>query len=280
MEKRANAIERASLALQAASTAQQRSEAERVLISLCKSSNPYSLCLYILTKSKQPLAQFQALKAIYEAMLREWGELSITQRQQLRDVLLSFASTSKLEAFVANKLAQVAAVLFKREWLEREHPLIEAVKTRIMKLASTPDHLLSLSLAAIFAKALLAEFSCVQSSSLGLPCSFHVRCHRSFERSVLLPVFTLMVRIISAQTKALPSHADDSNQSVLRERVQLLSSCLAVMQSVLSWEFEESASNETLVMRLQASSDNSSVTSSSFVRPGPKWKMVANVLPF
>ncbi|KAF3796350.1 Exportin-4 [Nymphaea thermarum] len=96
------------------------SAAEATLVSLRQSSKPYQTCRFILENSHLANAKFQAASAIRDAAIREWGFLSLEEKQSLITYCLCFIlrSPASSEAYVQAKVSAVGAQLMKRGWLE------------------------------------------------------------------------------------------------------------------------------------------------------------------
>lgn len=94
--------------------------AEATLLDFRRSPHPYQACQFILEQSHMANARFQAAAAIQEAALREWGFLSVNEKNGLRMYCLQYAiaHANAPEGYVQVKVAAVAAVLTKRSWLE------------------------------------------------------------------------------------------------------------------------------------------------------------------
>lgn len=100
----------------------ERKEAETVIANFRNRPCPYSICNHILSKTQVPSAQFHAIAAIKEAVLREFDSLSKTVLDNLRDQLLTFACnhSRSLPPFIVRQSMHVVGVIVKRGFFQSE----------------------------------------------------------------------------------------------------------------------------------------------------------------
>lgn len=219
-------VERACLALQSTQEKQVRDQAEQFLVSFRSSSSPYSIAKHVLDKSMDSSAQFHAVAAYREGLLREWGLLDPRQIEGLRMELFTFATNrgSSLAPFVANQLLQCICVIFKRDFLRNPQLLASTLLAQLSQLmaSSQPSQrVLAVSLCA----ALINEFSSSHSSSIGVNIQFHDNCHEQFEKLCLPSLTSLLLSTLQSQV----SSKED----------KFLASLSQALQAVLNWDFTE-----------------------------------------
>jgi len=220
-------VERACLALQSTQEKQVRDQAEQFLVSFRSSSNPYPIAKHVLDKSVDSSAQFHAVAAYREGLLREWGILEPRQIEGLRTELLGFATNrgASLAPFVMNQLLQCICVIFKRDFLRNPQLLTSTLLTQLSQLIASSQPAQRL-LAVSLCTALISEFSSSHSSSIGVNIQYHDNCHQQFEK-LCLPSLTSL--LLSTLQPILSS----------KEEIPLLISLCKALQAALNWEFTE-----------------------------------------
>lgn len=94
----------------------------------------FSLSRYILQNTRLPLAQFQAVSTLRDAILQQWASISEVwvygnkfsqwkeDKDAIRSYCLDFVLQNRVETFVERQLLQTIAVMAKRGWLLGDIP--------------------------------------------------------------------------------------------------------------------------------------------------------------
>jgi hypothetical protein len=105
------------------------------------------------------------------------------------------------------QLWRVVAIIFKRAWFRPKDPTVEreeyvheeAVSSRLMEtvngLLAMPE-LGQKAVAMTFLLEVFEQMAASQAVELGLSWEYHVRAHRSFEGTILRPLFELTMKVL------------------------------------------------------------------------------------
>lgn len=252
--------------------------AEATLLDFRRSPHPYQACQFILEQSHMANARFQAAAAIQEAALREWGFLSVNEKNGLRMYCLQYAiaHATAPEGYVQVKVAAVAAVLTKRSWLEFVEVEREVFFDEVKQAVLGAHALAAQSTAITFLESLVSEFSPSTTSAMGLPAEFHEDCRASFELGYLQ-------RFYSWAQEATFSVAQRTFQGTGME-VKVCSAALRLMSQILNWDFQGNADRVVggtmIIGKNRTNIFSSSMgreiackksTEQNLVQPGPAW---------
>eukprot|EP01116_Phalansterium_solitarium_P013083 TRINITY_DN299_c0_g4_i1.p1 TRINITY_DN299_c0_g4~~TRINITY_DN299_c0_g4_i1.p1 ORF type:complete len:1128 (-),score=390.95 TRINITY_DN299_c0_g4_i1:363-3746(-) len=237
--------------------------AEKVLLEFRKIPGAVSLCRYILDHTSLPLAQFQAVTTLREAVIRDWLSLSLSDKLQLRSYLLDFVLAKRSEAYVEKLLLQTAALMTKRGWFDGDQASASSFKESLFgqlsqilehpdPAASPEQRSKSLHVAMVLLASLVDEFTYTKSNNIGLTWEFHHACAQSFQKGELRTVFLMAISQLRSAIHT-PGH------------LALVKDSLNLAVQVLCWKFEEPLAEKFSVsFRPQFHSP--------IVKPGPCWR--------
>lgn len=121
-EEAARTVEQASLAFLNATTAMERSAAERWLLEIRKWPQPLACCRELLLRSMVGYAKLQALIMMRECLGTQWPMLSPAERSELQQLLLRLLAEGSVEPYVRAAAAQNLAVHAKHDLLHALPP--------------------------------------------------------------------------------------------------------------------------------------------------------------
>ncbi|KOO34464.1 hypothetical protein Ctob_014453 [Chrysochromulina tobinii] len=121
-EEAARTVEQASLAFLNATTATERSAAERWLLEIRKWPQPLACCRELLLRSMVGYAKLQALIMMRECLGTQWPMLSPAERSELQQLLLRLLAEGSVEPYVRAAAAQNLAVHAKHDLLHALPP--------------------------------------------------------------------------------------------------------------------------------------------------------------
>ncbi|XP_031502482.1 uncharacterized protein LOC116265754 isoform X3 [Nymphaea colorata] len=247
------------------------SAAEATLVSLRQSSKPYQTCRFILENSHLANAKFQAASAIRDAAIREWGFLSLEEKQSLITYCLCFIlrSPASSEAYVQAKVSAVGAQLMKRGWLEFADADKESFLAEI-KRAVLGVHGLDVQYVGInFLESLVSEFTPSTSPAMRLPAEFHVKCRGSLELGYLKEFYCW------AQDAAVGVAKEVVESTSLGPEHKVCAAAFRLMFQILNWDFQ-STNNGGIgkMMNTFTAGDGRLLLKKCervIVQPGPVW---------
>jgi hypothetical protein len=262
-------VERACVALQTSQENAVRESAEKFLVEFRASKSPYSICKHVLDKSGDPSAQFHAISACRDAILREWEVLDPKMIHALRDELLMFAAnrTATTAPYVSSQVLHCIAVMFKRGFLADPENLSRTLFTQVNQLLQADIEQKGVAMS--FSLAVLEEFASASSSSIGINMAFHINAQRAFETHCLPSLVMTVVQLLSSFVEAKSQgHVGDAKSTLM---VKLL---CKVVDAVLTWEFQGTQASEDLsnrqILRALLKKDEETSAATNVV-PGPRW---------
>eukprot|EP00890_Picochlorum_soloecismus_P004258 jgi/Picsp_1/4833/NSC_02200-R1_protein len=204
-------------------------QAEKTLQDFRQSPQPYESCKYIIDNSLDPSAQFQAIKAIRDAFLREWDTvLSLEGKIGLIQYMVSRSISTDRDRndFVMRQMSACAATLMKRIWGEVDPTFRESILANIAAFSTADLSMLSRSNAINVLLAIVVEFNPLTASEMGLPWDYHYHCKNDLEAHYLPQILRLALKC--AQSSTGPAlHGSDQG---------LCSSSLSLIGALLSWD--------------------------------------------
>ncbi|CAN6479474.1 unnamed protein product [Victoria cruziana] len=247
------------------------SAAEATFVSLRQSSKPYQTCRFILENSHLANAKFQAASAIRDAAIREWGFLSLEEKQSLITYCLCFIMRreASLETYVQAKVSAVGAQLMKRGWLDFSDADKEVFLAEI-KRAVLGIHGLDVQYAGInFLESLVSEFTPSTSSAMRLPAEFHVKCRGSLEHGYLKEFYCW------AQDAAVGVAKEVVESTSPGPELKVCAAAFRLMFQILNWDFQSTNSGGMgNMMNTFAAGDGRLLLKKCervIVQPGPLW---------
>lgn len=241
-EEAARTVEQASLAFLNATTAMERSAAERWLLEIRKWPQPLACCRELLLRSMVGYAKLQALIMMRECLGTQWPMLSPAERSELQQLLLRLLAEGSVEPYVRAAAAQNLAVHAKHDLLHALPPAgsaesgAPAVALDTLLLAATqmleePSGAHAPAALEIL-HATLSEFGAPSSGVVGgaLPWSMHARARAAFQTHHLLRA----VDVGLGHLKRLYVVPPPLSPPLARTLAQ----CATVLSSAFSWDFD------------------------------------------
>jgi hypothetical protein len=114
----AHAVEQACVAFQGATDPGERAAAERVILDFRRADGAVALGLAVLARTRLATAQFHALGALRDGVLREWGGLGAEARAALEVAVLGLLGVAHADHAVQAKAAELLALVAKLDALD------------------------------------------------------------------------------------------------------------------------------------------------------------------
>ena len=239
-EDAARTVEQASLAFLHATTAEDRSAAERWLLEIRRWPNPLACCRQLLLHSTVGYAKMQALVMMRECLGAQWLALSPADRTELQQLLLRLLADGSAEPYVRAVAAQNLAVHAKHDLLHAPAPAgggpapvasLDALLQAATQMLDEPSGTHAPAALEIL-HSLLCEFGAPSSGALGgaLAWSMHARARAAFQAHHLLRVVHIglqQLQRLHAAAPPLPPH-----------QTRALTLCSSLLTSALSWDFD------------------------------------------
>ncbi|XP_073000684.1 uncharacterized protein [Typha latifolia] len=246
-------------------------EAEKIIVSLHSSSMPYQACRFILENSRMPNARFQAAGAIGDAAIREWGLLTDQNKRRLILFCLNYVMehASAPDAYVQRKVSSVVARLLKRGWLEfsesEKAAILFEVKQSVLGVHGSAPQFSGIS----FMESLVAEFSPLTASAMGLPKEYHEQCQSSLELNYLKEFYCwAQGSALRIMEKIVGCGASVSEENVC-------SAALRFMFQILNWDFKHAGEPNSKINVLSSGIRHDAIMLKKFehflVKPGSMW---------
>ncbi|KAJ3014551.1 Exportin-4 [Thoreauomyces humboldtii] len=226
-------FEQACVEVQAPKT---RVAGERTITSLLSLPNTLPLCKYIIEHTSNDGTTYQAVSLLMTSATREYALHPRAEMHALLDWLLDLAVArfETQEPFARNRMLQAVAVIFKRGYLEEGVKEKEAFFGRLTSLigGQRGERLVALSTFA----ALIGELSSDRATAMGLAYDHHLKSRMLFEEQELRSVFQVVVQLLQHLLR-------DGLKREERADIELLATCLAIADDILSWDFVNSGDN-------------------------------------
>jgi hypothetical protein len=241
-EEAARTVEQASLAFLNATTATERSAAERWLLEIRKWPQPLACCRELLLRSMVGYAKLQALIMMRECLGTQWPMLSPAERSELQQLLLRLLAEGSVEPYVRAAAAQNLAVHAKHDLLHALPPAgsaesgapavaLETLLQAATQMLEEPSGAHAPAALEIV-HATLSEFGAPSSGVVGgaLPWSMHARARAAFQTHHLLRAVHVglghLQRLYAVPPPLPPPLA------------RTLAQCATVLSSAFSWDFD------------------------------------------
>jgi hypothetical protein len=255
-----NKLETAAAILLASPTdvsPEQRREAESFLLNLRDNGLPFNICQQIFETTQNHFVMFELSQILVHNVLRQWGTLSIDDREGVYKYLLHLASTKTgLPNYVIAEFLKGSAMIVKRSSVTGEWDssfLLSAIQDL---LQSNEDRLRALGLQLI--EAVAEEFSSAwRSSNISITWDFHMKAKRKFENTMLKQFMQMSLTTLS---QLVNQHA---MTSPLYESI--CDKFMRVAVIVLTWNFSMRLLGIHLRTRVLT------ITSTNALRPPVSW---------
>ncbi|KAF9605670.1 hypothetical protein IFM89_018013 [Coptis chinensis] len=281
------------------------SESEATILSLRQSPHAYQKCRFILENSQVGNARFQAVAALRDVAVREWGLLQSVDKKGLISFCLGFLfqHSGSAEGYLLAKISAVAAQLLKRgckagcyeiEYLawptrpEARAKLLfistisisrldftlaekEAFLSEVKQVVLGVHGFVAQFIGMNFLESMVSEFSPSTSSSMGLPREFHEQCRDGFELEYLKQFYCWAQDAALSVTNRIVECDSDIAE------VTVCSSALKLMFQILNWDFQfnrssQSVKNRTDVFASSTRDDVEVFRKVERIEPGSTWR--------
>ena len=246
-------------------------EAEAFLLAFRSMQQPFDFTRYAVQHATSARLLHLVVSTHLTALMRQWRQLSVSDRQRESEALLWFVSerASQQPAFVSSQSAHAAGLLLSRYWSEGQDSAEWADKRLqqlVARLTALPaaTALSSVRLSIDIAQCLVSELSLSSPTllSFGVSAASLVSAHTAFERLTLLPQLTRILTLIRSLSSAvhLPDTAD-----------VLLHSARAV-ECCLSWRFDVDRDTALRYLSSVATERDATVRLSHKMQPPVAWR--------
>ncbi|CAG9465567.1 unnamed protein product [Pedinophyceae sp. YPF-701] len=221
-------------------------------------------CKYIVENSQSVQAKFQALVTLREAAIREWAVTPAEQVVGIRRwaLTLLLGHAASLDRLVAAQLSALFATLLKRGWEDtsddQRRATFHEVEAAVAQAGSPHARRAGMQVL----EAVVIEFSPGTASEIGLPWEHHHRCKSSLEE--------LYLRDFFAHACAIGQQAAPA--AVARQDGGTLAACLALVSSILHWDFGKLMSSDGAIGSSAAWGARGNLTDTILVKPGAAWR--------
>jgi hypothetical protein len=159
------------------------------------------------SESISPMAQFQAVLVLQYLSLKQWNNLSTTNKSEIITILWTLIQTSFISGtmplFALNKIMQVYGIFWKRKWNDID---INEKQIFFQQISAFLEHSDAFIFGVKLLRIVVEEFNSRSSTEIGLPIEFHRILRKSYESYGIDDAFNLSIKCINhsfAQVAAL-----------------------------------------------------------------------------